>query len=309
MEWILKLLSRIPLRVHYWFADWVIFPITFYIVRYRRALVEQNLQRSFPSFSKADLHILEKKFYHHLADVIVEIIYGYSISPDEMKRRVTFRNAEQTLALVEQYGGVIVMLAHLGNWEWLADFQQHLTPYGIFQANLYRQLNSSIIDNAMRSIRQKRGGILIDKRQILRQMLNLRKEGKKVIYGFICDQKPRPNVARLWTEFLHQETGFLDGSEVLAKKFKYPVFYLHITCPKRGFYETNLVLLSEHPQFTSDNEITLHFAQKLEQNILQQPEIWLWSHNRWKWGRPNTESDNIQAHSSSLLVNTNMFAQ
>lgn len=287
MEFVVKILSRLPLSVHYRFADWLIYPILFHIIRYRRALVEKNLHRSFPTYSEKEIVILEKKFYHHLADIIVEIIYGYGASAEEMKQRIIFHNEEQVFELVEKYGGAIGMLAHLGNWEWMTDFSQHLKPHNMVQANLYRELKNKRMDKLMGAIRAKRGGILIEKRQTLRQMIRLRQEGQKVLFGFICDQKPRPEVTRLWTDFLHQETGFLDGSEVLGKKFHYPVFYLHITCPKRGYYETEFILLSEHPEQTAENEITLQFAHELEHNIQEQPEIWLWTHNRWKWARPN----------------------
>ena len=116
-------------------------------------------------------------------------------------------------------------------------------------------------------------------------MLLLRREGKKVLYGFICDQKPRPQVTRCWTTFLHQDTGFLDGSEVLAKKFGYPVIYLHITRPRRGYYLARFELITDHPAQEPENAITLRYAELLEQNIREQPELWLWTHNRWKWGR------------------------
>ncbi|MGN0234935.1 MAG: lysophospholipid acyltransferase family protein [Paludibacteraceae bacterium] len=285
MEWFVKIISRIPLRGLYAFASWVLYPVMYYMVRYRRGVVEKNLRLSFPDLSEAERRQTAKRFYRSFADVIVEIVHGYSASAEEMRRRVVFENEEQVKQLIAEHGAVIVMLAHMGTWEWMADFHQHLEPCGMMQADIYRRLKNGRMDRLMNAIRSRRGGVLIEKQQVLRQMLSLRKEGKRVLYGFICDQKPRPQVTRCWTTFLHQDTGFLDGSEVLAKKFGYPVLYLHIRRPKRGYYLTRFDLISDQPAQEPENAITLEFARRLEQNIVEQPELWLWTHNRWKWGR------------------------
>ena len=285
MEGFVKILSRIPLRGLYVFAEWVLYPMMYYVVRYRRHIVEKNLRLSFPEKTEAERQQIAKQFYRSFADIIVEIVHGYTATAEEMRQRVVFENEELLKPLFTEHGAVIGMLAHIGNWEWMADYYQHLAPFDMLQANIYRRLKNERMDNLMNAIRSQRGGVLIEKQQVLRQMLLLRREGKKVLYGFICDQKPRPQVTRCWTTFLHQDTGFLDGSEVLAKKFGYPVIYLHITRPRRGYYLARFELITDHPAQEPENAITLRYAELLEQNIREQPELWLWTHNRWKWGR------------------------
>ncbi len=283
---ILKLLSKIPSRVQYRISDWLIFPTLYYLVRYRRKLVAKNLLLSFPEKTETERHSIEKQFYHYLADVVVEMIYGYGAPEEEMEQRIVFHNQKDLLQLVEQSESIIFMLAHLGNWEWLTHFNLPLETVNAQLASVYREQNNKHINNSLRAMRSRWGGILIEKRTILRQLLLLRKQGQKIGLGLICDQKPRPEVTRLWTTFLHQETGFLDGGEVLSKKYNYPVVYAYIRRPKRGYYDITFELLTDKPQETDENEITLKYAQRLEQNIKDQPEIWLWTHNRWKWARP-----------------------
>jgi KDO2-lipid IV(A) lauroyltransferase len=116
-------------------------------------------------------------------------------------------------------------------------------------------------------------------------MVRYRAEKQPVIVGLICDQKPRPEVTHTWVNFLHQETGFLDGGEVLARKFGYPVFYVYITRTARGRYHGDVRILAADPKKTAEGEITTAFARVLEQNIQEQPELWLWTHNRFKWTR------------------------
>jgi KDO2-lipid IV(A) lauroyltransferase len=176
------------------------------------------------------------------------------------------------------------MLAHMGNWEWLAEVQ-HSLDEGITEVNVYRQLKNPKMDALMLAIRAQRGGTCVEKRRILREMVRFRAEKKKVTIGLICDQKPRPEVTRTWVDFLHQDTGFLDGGEVLGTKFGYPVFYAYVRRPKRGCYEAEVQLLTADPKSCAEGEITKAYAQALERNILEQPELWLWTHNRWKWKR------------------------
>ena len=271
-----------PLSVHHALASGVIFPLMYYVVRYRRRLVSKNLRLSFPNKSETERKAIAKAFYKQFADTIVESIYGYNMSDEEMRKRVVFKNMEEVNRLVDAAGGCIFMLSHMGNWEWIASVQQWLNP-GVTEMNIYRPLKNKALDRLMQDIRSKRGGVCVEKQRVLREMIRYRAEHKPVTIGLLCDQKPRPEVTRTWLTFLNQETGFLDGGEVLGKKFGFPVFYADIKRPKRGYYQVDVQVLSATPETTAEGEITTAYARSLEQNIITQPELWLWTHNRWKW--------------------------
>jgi len=68
----------------------------------------------------------------------------------------------------------------------------------------------------------------------------------------------------------------------LAKKYDYPVYYLDIKRVKRGYYHAVVIPIASNPTETEEYEITKKFMFILEKNIREQPEFWLWSHNRWK---------------------------
>ena len=176
------------------------------------------------------------------------------------------------------------MLAHMGNWEWQASVQQWVSK-GVTELNVYRPLKNQAVNELMLALRAKRGGACVEKNKILREMVRYRARKQPVTIGLISDQKPRPEVTRTWVPFLHQETGFLDGGEVLGRKFGYPVFYAHITRTKKGYYKTQFEVLSADPKTTQEGEITTAYAKALERNIEEQPELWLWSHNRFRWKR------------------------
>lgn len=277
-----SVLSRMPLRVHYWFADWILFPLIYHVARYRRKTVEQNLCVAFPDKSKAERKQIMKDFYHNFCDVMVETVYGYRCPEEEMKQRVDIIGMEEANRLIDAAGGGIFMLAHMGNWEWQASVQQWLSP-GVTELNVYRQLKNRSFDRLMLAIRAQRGGQCVEKNQLLRTMVQFRAQHKPFTIGLICDQKPRPEVTRTWLSFLNQETGFLDGGEMLAKKFNIPVFYGHMERVSRGRYRSEVRLITATPQQTKEGEITTAFARALEQNIFEQPHLWLWTHNRFKW--------------------------
>ena len=107
-------LSRLPLGVLYAIADTVLFPVMYHVVRYRREVVQMNLRLAFPEKSEAERKQIAKAFYHQFCYTLVEILYGYHISDEEMRQRVVFENMEEVNRLVDAAGGGIFMLAHMG---------------------------------------------------------------------------------------------------------------------------------------------------------------------------------------------------
>ena len=277
-------LSRLPLGFHHWCADYVLFPMMYHIVRYRRRLVAKNLRMAFPDKSDAERKQIAKAFYHQFCDTIVESLYGWHRTNDELRPYMIYENMEEVNRLIDAAGGGIFTLAHMGNWEWMATMQNWVSP-GVKELNVYRQLKNPRIDRLMLAIREQRGGACVEKQRILREMIRYRNEQQPVIVGLLSDQKPRPEVTRVWLPFLHQETGFLDGAEVLARKFGYPVFYSFLTRTSRGHYKGQIRILAADPKNTAEGEITAAYAKALEENILSQPELWLWTHNRFRWKR------------------------
>lgn len=283
---LLRIFSRFPLRFLYVLADVLIYPLLRYVVRYRLQLVRKNIAKSFPEKSLREQERIVDAFYHHFADVLVEIIYGYRASDEEMKERVFFENVELIEHLSAKTHGVIAYLGHICNWEWIADLQKRFANPELIEYNVYRRLKNKSSDAAMLKLRGKRGGECVEKNLLLRKLVQLRRVENPFVVGLIADQKPSPRSGHLWTTFLHQDTAFLDGGEVLARKFGYSAVYAHITSPKRGYYRVRFELIADNPSSMVENEITLSFVRLLEANIQEQPERWLWTHNRWKWQRP-----------------------
>lgn len=276
------------LRILHRLVDWLLYPLLYYVVRYRRRMVRKNLTGAFPDKSIQEICLIERKFYRQFCDTIVEAIYAYWMTEEQMKRHYVFEHADEVNRHIAKTGGIILMLTHLGNWEWQTSVQLWAAQ-GATVLNVYRRLNNQWADRLMQIVRGKWGGANVEKQRVLREIISFRQADKPAIVGLLSDQKPRPEVTRTWVEFLHHETGFVDGGEVLAKKFGYPVFYGYVQRVKRGYYRCDLRTLSDDPKQTAEGEITRAYAKILEENILAQPHLWLWTHNRWKWPRPKSK--------------------
>ena len=287
MKLLLNLFSLLPLRVLYVLGDLFVYPLLYYIVGYRKGIVRKNLRLSFPEKSDGERKALEKRFYHHFVDLAAEVIWSYRATEDDMLAHFESVNVDKVEQWAAQKGGVIFMLGHLGNWEWTAEVQHRFKRPEMRHYNVYRKLNSRSADRMMNAVREKRSGegSNIEKNTLLRHLVALKKAEARFTLGLIADQKPSPRNAHYWTTFLNQDTSFLDGGEVLAKKFDYVVTYVHVSSPCRGHYIARVDLITDNAPATAPNEITERFARLLEANIREQPELWLWTHNRWKWQR------------------------
>lgn len=303
MRLLIRIFSLLPLSVLYVISDVILYPLVYYVVRYRLKVVRKNLHQSFPDKSQEELKTIEKRFYHHFADLIVEIVYGYRASDEEMRKRVVFDNVDLVEDLANKTHGVIAYLGHIGNWEWIADLHKRFVNPHMMEYNVYRQLKNPLSDKIMLELRSKRGGECIEKNQLLRKLVVLRRAEHSFVLGMLSDQKPSKRSSYVWTQFLQQETAFLDGSEVIAHKFGFSAVYAHIWSPKRGYYRVRFEQItdasiaiqpdSNTTPFNSNiirpGEMTKRYAELLEQNICAYPEQWLWTHNRWKWGRKELE--------------------
>ena len=289
MRLLIRIFSLLPLSVLYMISDIILYPLVYYVARYRLKVVRKNLRNSFPDKSHDELKNIEKKFYHHFADLIVEVVYGYRVGDEEMRERVVFENVDLVEDLASKTHGVIAYLGHMGNWEWLVDLNKRFVNPAMVEYNVYRQLKNPASNKMMLELRSKRGGECIEKKLLLRKLVALRRSEHPFVVGMLSDQKPSKRSSYAWTQFLNQETAFLDGSEVLAHKFGFSAVYAHIWSPKRGYYRIRFEQITDDPELMQPEEMTKQYAELLEQNICAQPEQWLWTHNRWKWGRKELE--------------------
>lgn len=282
------LISLFPMRLLYVLSD-IAYPFVFAF--YRRKLVRQQLTECFPEKDIKEIKTIESKFYHQFCDTFVEMIKQFSMSKDEMMRRMVFVDCDKALGTFNNEQKILfLMLGHFGNWEWIASLQ-YWTP-GVHCSQVYHPLTDDVFDELFIQLREQYGGECIKMRKTVRRMIQLNAGDKPVICGMIADQQPRWDAIHHFCQFLRHESAVFIGTEELAKKLNSLVYYGSVTRVKRGYYQCRLVPITLSPQEMSDYDITDKYFELLEADIRQHPELWLWTHKRWTRTKEEWEERN-----------------
>lgn len=277
-----KLTARLPFWAIYGLAD-LFYVFIYYIFRYRRKTVHENLIRSFPQKSPAEIKKITKKFYHHLSDLGLETIKYSHMTEKEIDSRLKIHNPEIFEPYYQQRKSVILLAMHHNNWEWCGSMQRFIKAKLLVVYNPVRK--NKALERFILNSRERFGAESIPVNHSIRTALKFN-NGKQIgMLVLAADQTP-PSYAQFWTTFLHQETAFFSGPMKISIKTNQPVFLQHTRKTGRGRYEVFYHLLIEDPSKVSPEEILLSYVRKIEEIIQAEPEYWLWSHRRWKHTRP-----------------------
>lgn len=280
LSFFLRLFSYVPFCLLYIISDGLYF-LVYYIFRYRRRIVRKNLTESFPEKGEDDIKKIEKKFYSFFTDNILESLKMFTISRKEMLRRVKFINVEEVDALMGDGKSISLFLGHYGNWEWMSSIPLHINKE-VVAAQIYHKLSNKNMDRLMLYVRERMGAVCVEMRKTARYVNELATENKVCIIGFIADQSPRKKDSRHFLHFLNHNTPVLTGTEKITKHYDFGAFFLDVKRVKRGYYEARFVKMHDNPKSLPDFELTAIYYQMLEKCIRTQPELYLWSHNRFR---------------------------
>ena len=288
-----RLLAFLPLPVLFCLSDIFLYPLVYYVVRYRLGIVRKNLRNSFPKMSNAELRKTERRFYRHFCDSFQETIRILGMPEKEARKRVVFTNPNLLTDFAKNGQGVMLVLGHYGNWEYLNFFFLNMVDAGNqVGLSIYRPLRSEAFNQLYLKIRTRFGCTMITKNETYRTVIRLRREGKAAVFGLISDQSPSVSNLHYWTSFLNQDTAILTGPERMAKQTDFAVIYADVEKIARGYYQTTFKLISDKPRETAENEITEKYTRLMEETILRQPAYWLWTHKRWKHKRQQEIQNN-----------------
>lgn len=274
-------LGRLPYRVQFLFSDlarWVLYRV----VRYRRRVVRENLRASFPEKSEAERRRIERAFYKHLADVFVETLSLASVSERQIRRRMRYLNMDDLRRWTEGRSWISAM-AHYGSWEYTTNFDLYRVKDETLA--VYRPLSDRGAERFYRRIRSRFGVRPVPMHDVGREMVRCVRGGRTATLALIADQTPPWPEIQNWTLFLGRWTPFFMGMEKLALRFHLPVVFLDVRKVRRGYYEARFDLLYDGDEAAAEGEITRRYAERLERMIRTRPELWMWSHRRWKHDR------------------------
>ena len=276
---LLTSVAHLPLRVLYVFSD-IAYLSIYYVVRYRRKTVRHNLEMVFGTADGKRIIAIEKKFYRHLCDCMVETVKLLHISDEEVDRRVDVTNGEYIDSIIRSGHSVVLFLGHYGNWEWVQAIIHHFRE-PLVGGQVYRPLRNKLMDRVMLKIRSRFRLECIPQKKTVRRLLEIERNGQKFVIGFISDQRPLGASLHHWTCFLGQDTPYVVGGETIGNHVDARFVYLDVEKTSRGHYRLTFCPVVPDPSDDGPDPYTREFMKMLEKTICREPAYWLWSHRRW----------------------------
>jgi len=270
-----------PFGMLYVISDILYVPV-YHVVRYRRKIVRRNLTSCFPGKPKAEIKRIEKRFYRHFIDQVLETVKMCTITPEEMQRRMKFTNIDKVNELLRDGKSYATFIGHYCNWEWVSSSGMWLNRYSdCYQ--IYHRLANKHMDDLMLRIRERFGNVCVPMRETVRHIAKVIKDPKPIIVGFISDQSPKRRESKYFIDFLNHRVPVLTGTEKLTKHFGLGALFLQVRRVRRGYYEAEFQVLHPEPEKLRDFELTDLYFKRLEEEIRREPELYLWTHNRFKY--------------------------
>ena len=269
---LLWLVSIVPLKVLY--IKSIILSNFFF---YRNDIIKSNIENAF-----YNLNINQKKqiingFRTYFLNLICEIIKMISVNNSFYNNRITIKNIKILDQYYDRNQTVVLMMGHHNNWEWAGQIISIKSKQKF--VSVYKKLSSSFFDYFMINLRKKNGADVIEMNDIIKHIYE-NKECK--IIGLIADQNPIVNSSTNWTDFFNQSVPVIDGPEKIARKMNFPVLFCNMNKIKDGYYTISIEVIDENPKTSNIGDITNKFFKRLEEKIIEEPNNYLWSHNRWK---------------------------
>ncbi len=271
-------ISILPFPILYLVSD-VAYFILYRLIGYRKKTVRANLKLALPHLSKKERLDVEKKFYSHLCDLFLEMIKTMTISKEEICKRYVFKNFDVYAELEKQEKSIVIMCAHYASYEWVVSMNYYtkFKGYGI-----YKKIRNPYFDKLVHKIRSKYNATLITTKETIPTIANNYRNKILSTYGFASDQSPKENPLNHYATFMGAEVPVYTGAEMLSKKYNMNVVFLKTKKVKRGYYEATMEVLSKNAKEVPNFEITNQFLKLVEQQIMEAPEYYLWTHKRWK---------------------------
>ncbi|WP_439132849.1 lysophospholipid acyltransferase family protein [Polaribacter sp.] len=272
------LLSRLPMFVLYVISDFF-YMLLYYVFGYRKGVILKNISYAFPEKTASEKEVIAKKFYRHFTDIMVESIKSFSISKKQILKRYKYLNPELVNKYIAEGKSIALVGAHLSNWEWSFGLPLVL-DVAVFGA--YNKLRNETFEKTLKENREKFGVTGATTSNFIKMIKSNFENKIQGAYILLSDQSPMIEKTYHWAKFFGVKIPVHTGAELLAKNHDLVVINYRSKKIKRGYFEVDFEVIAENPKDFKDYEITEQFLRITERNIKEQPECYLWSHNRFK---------------------------
>ena len=280
------LLSVLPMSLLFILSD-MTFILIYYLIGYRKKVVLENISGAFPTKSEKEVKAIAKDFYRHFCDIIFESIKRLTISKRAIRKRLKIKNPELVENYLNERRNILLYTAHQGNWEWLI----FLPIYFPYHSNtFFTPLKNNYFNELFRLMRERFGVHCVPSNNGYRTIIGDARTNDLTMNCIIGDQSPHSQSSLHWYNFLNRDTAFFTGADKIAKKINPVILFPFFKKVKRGYYELEFQLIDENPRERRNLEVVERYAKQLEGAIIKSPEMWLWSHRRWKLNAKKEQS-------------------
>lgn len=268
-----------------WFRFGVMLPFFSFVLRligYRKKIILKNLHNSFPEKNDVEIARIVRNFYDILAEAIVTTICLAAATPQRYGDVIEWVDPEEH---IERNKGRdwVALAAHYGSWEYYP-LWSWMDKECCFMA-VYHTLKSEVFEHFYRRMRSRLSDnvAIVPMKDTVRYYIKNRTAEHTTVLGLISDQSPLMRADSQWIDFLNQKTIFIEGGERIAMKFGLPVYFVDSERLRPGYYRLKFIELYDGKESVEEGVITRRYAEALEKMIRRNPELWVWSHNRWKY--------------------------
>lgn len=253
-------------------------------VRHRR-IVRRNLHFTYPELARESIQGLSKRIFQNIGVTFLEICQLTCLSREDILRKVRIRGKENLLNAMNSHRGVIMISAHLGNWEMAPLFAScYLQKPFVLIA---RRLESRTLHRWVHRLRSRFGNTIIDKKRALPKMARTLRKGQAL--GLLIDQETRPSEG-VEVTFFGRTANATFSAALLARRYDssvLPAFCVREADGGLVFVVEPPIILKKTKDLSGDLRAnTQIMTSVIEKAIRAYPEQWFWFHKRWKQHHP-----------------------
>jgi len=256
--------------------------IFFYIIPIRKSVVISNLKKAFPGKSDKEIKNLAFKNFVSIGITFMEIMAFQKMNKYEILDLATVNNLDLAEEKIKNEKGVILLTAHIANWELGALFMGLALNKQINV--LVKKQRNRLVAKWMSDIREKFTNKEIPLGVSVRELYKTLIQGG--IVGIVGDQRAKKDDGVV-VNFFNQPTLTFQGFAALGIKNKVPILVVLAERLSNGKYFIDITEINYEnlPKSTSEQirELNQRYMNIIENKIRVNPEQWLWMHNIWKY--------------------------
>ena len=258
--------------------------------RHRR-IVKRNLKFANPEWPLDKINKISIKTFQNMGITVLEICQMTCFSKEDILQKVRIKGKENLLNTIKSHKGVIMISAHIGNWEMCSLF---LSCYMQKSVVVVAQNQPNIIERIIHKLRTSTGNTIISKKGAMIKLVRTLRKGKMI--GLLIDQGTSRGEG-VDVTFFGRKTNATYAASLLAARYNCPV--LPVYCIRGS--DAKLTVIVEPPlklyktdDVRSDLQTnTQIMTDSVEKIISLYPEQWLWFHKRWKRHYPELYPEDL----------------